>query len=610
MTFDVSKIKGFPRSPGVYVMKDSWGTVLYVGKANNLRDRVSQYFAPSGDTRPMIPHLVAKVVEVETIVVSSEKEALLLENNLIKKYKPRYNVLLKDDKTFIALKVNTKHEWPMVSIVRYRGKPKADGVYFGPYTSAYAARETLDLLQRLFPLRECSDQEIVRRSRPCILYDMKRCIAPCVGKCTRDEYDWHLKRLLKFLKGQSQDVLKDMEVEMEKASDALEYEKASEILKKIQSIRRTIEKQHVDQPLGVDTDALGIFREGGEVVLAKMTYRMGKLTGVKHYHFSDVVQDDRSLLTSFLLQHYTSEPQLPHEILLPIPNPDKEELSELLSTDRSRKVAVLVPHRGHKKSVAEMAISNAKAAFHREKDEDAILEKTLLEMQEKLKLNHYPRKIDCIDNSNLSASEPVSAVVVFSDGKKDTQHYRKYKIKAAKPGDDYGAMYEVLTRRYSKMKEENSLPDLLIVDGGKGQLNVALRVFKDLNIISIDVISLVKEKGRHDKGQTAEKVFLPEVKDPISFGRTSSVLFLLQKIRDEAHRFVITFQRTSRSKKRLSSVLDNIPGIGDAKRKSLLKTLGSLKRIKEASIEELQIVPKISKKDAGVIYEFFKRKDH
>jgi len=250
MTFDPAKIKELPSLPGVYVMKDAKGTVLYVGKAKSLCDRVSQYFAASGDSRPMIPYLIAKVADVETIVVSSEKEALLLENNLIKKYKPHYNVLLKDDKTFIALKVNTKHEWPMVSLVRYRGKPKADGIYFGPYTSAFAARETLELLQRVFPLRECSDQELVRRARPCILYDMKRCVAPCVGKCTRDEYEWHLKRLMKFLKGQSQDVLKDLEAEMEKASAATEYERAGEILKKIKSIQRTIEKQSVDRPLG------------------------------------------------------------------------------------------------------------------------------------------------------------------------------------------------------------------------------------------------------------------------------------------------------------------------------------------------------------------------
>lgn len=607
MTFDVKKIKEFSSGPGVYLMRDRKGTVLYVGKAKNLRDRVTQYFS-GGDGRPMIPYLISKVNDVETIVVTSEKEALLLENTLIKRHKPRYNVLLKDDKTFIALKVNTKHEWPMVSIVRYKGKPKPDGIYFGPYTSAYAARETLELLQKIFPVRECSDQEFARRSRPCILYEMKRCIAPCVGKCTHEEYDQHLKELMKFLKGQSQDVIDDLEKEMAEASEKMQFEKAGEIHQKIKSIQRTIEKQSVDKPLGVDADAIGIFREGGEVALTKMVYRAGTLTGVRHFGFSQVVQDDEELLGSFVMQHYPNEPSLPHEILIPSRLNEMESLSELLSQDRPRKVALHAPTKGHKKSAVSLASDNAKAYFHRERDQAAILEKTLLETQERLKLNHFPRRIECIDNSSLSTTEPVSAVVVYTDGKPDKQHYRKYKIKAAKPGDDYGAMYEALTRRYAKL-EKDELPDLLIVDGGKGQLNVALRVLKDLNIISVDVVSLVKEKGRHDKGQTAEKVCLPNVKDPLPFPRNSSVLFLLQKIRDEAHRFVLTFQQKRRSQSRLTSALDAIPGIGDVKKKNLLTSLGSLKRIQNATIDQLKEVPKISERDAQVIYDHFKNKD-
>jgi len=339
-----------------------------------------------------------------------------------------------------------------------------------------------------------------------------------------------------------------------------------------------------------------------------MTYRSGTLTGVRHFNFSRVVQEDEELLNSFILQHYTSEAMLPHEILIPCPSADLDELSELLSYERPRNVAVIAPIRGQKKSALDMASQNAEAFFKQEKNQDEILERTLLEMQEKLRLNHYPKVIDCVDNSSLSASEPVSAVVVFINGKSDKQYYRKYKIKAAKAGDDYGAMYEVLTRRYTKLKEENQLPDLLIVDGGKGHLNAALRVFRDLNIISVDVISLVKEKGRHDKGQTAERVCLKDVKDPMSLARTSPVLFLLQKIRDEAHRFVITFQQKHRSKTRMASVLDQIPGIGAVKRRSLLKTLGSVKRIQEATFEELQSVPKITKKDAQIIAQFFSRR--
>jgi excinuclease ABC subunit C len=609
MAFDISRIKNFPRATGVYIMRDRKGAVLYVGKAKNLRDRVRQYFIASGDTRAMIPYLVAKVADVETIVVASEKEALLLENNLIKKYKPRYNALLKDDKTYIALKVATRHEWPTVSLVRYRGKPKPDGLYFGPYTSAYAARETLDLIQKVFPLRQCSDQELKRRTRPCILYDMKRCIAPCVGKCSREEYDLQVNRLLQFLRGHSKEVLKHLEKEMQKYSDELQFEKAADVLKKIKSIEKTLESQLVDKPVGVDTDALGLYRQGSEVLLVKLIIRSGKMTGMKQFSFSEIAQDNTELLTTFLLQHYGTEPQLPHEILLPEKVENTRELSEILSAGRKTKTLVFSPMKGRKKSLTDMAENNAKSAFFQERSQESVIERNLLEMKEKLRLNHYPKRIECIDNSSLSASEPVSAVVVYTEGKQDKKNYRKYKIKAAKPGDDYGAMYEVLMRRYSKLKEENDLPDLLIIDGGRGQLNVALRVFKDLNIISVDVIALVKEKGRHDKGQTAEKIYLPHLKDPITPSRSSSMLFLLQQIRDEAHRFAITFQRKRRSKERLSSILEKIPGVGEVKRKALLKHLGSLQRVKEAAVDELEGVPGISKKDAAVIKDFFSHKE-
>ena len=277
MPFDVKLLDLFPVKPGVYIMKGSNQEVLYVGKANNLRQRIKQYFVPGRDGRVMVPFLISKVEEIDTIVVTSEKEALLLENNLIKQYQPRYNALLKDDKTYIALKINIRHPWPMVSLVRYRGKPKPDGLYFGPYTSAFAARNTLDLIQRIFPLRQCSDQELVRRTRPCILYDMKRCIAPCVNKCTKEEYDQFVQGAVKFLKGQDKEVLNDLYAELEKNSEALEYERAAEILQTIRQIEKTIESQKVDKPLGEDSDSFGIFRQADEAVLCQLLFRSGKL---------------------------------------------------------------------------------------------------------------------------------------------------------------------------------------------------------------------------------------------------------------------------------------------------------------------------------------------
>jgi len=584
-------------------MKNKKGAVLYVGKAKNLRQRLRQYFVSGGDGREMVPYLIVQVESIDTIIVSSEKEALLLENNLIKQHRPKYNALLKDDKSYIALKVNHKHRWPMLKLVRYRGKAEPDGLYFGPYTNAYAARQTLDLLQKLFPLRQCSDQELVRRTRPCILYDMKRCIAPCVEKCTKAEYDKYVEKTVRFLRGQDKEVIRELYAEMENFAENLEFERAGATLKTIRQIEKTVEGQLVDKPLGGDADAMGIYRQGEEVIISQLLFRDGRLVGCRHYDFVKIAQDDVELFESFLLQHYTQLSDLPHEILLPVDvNPT---LAEILSTDRSRKVSVYSPQRGNKKSLVKMAVLNAEATFQKEKDEETIREKRLLEMQERFRLTRYPRRIECFDTSNIAGSEPVAALVAFTDGIKDSSRYRKYKVKSTEVPDDYGAMMEVLTRRYKRAKEENNLPDLLIVDGGKGQLNVALKVMSDLNVISVDVISLAKEQGRHDKGMTAEQVFLPNVKDPILLKKTSPVLFLLQQIRDEAHRFAITFHRKRRSKKMLQSALDEIPGIGPAKKKALLRYFGSVKKIKLASIEELEQVVGISFSNAKTIHEYF-----
>jgi excinuclease ABC subunit C len=589
-------------------MKDAAGEVIYVGKAKNIRVRVKQYFVAGRDSRLMIPYLVAKVSSIETIVVTSEKEALLLENNLIKQYKPRYNALLKDDKSYIALKISHEDKWPVVKLVRYKGSPEPDGLYFGPYTSAQAARQTLDLLNKLFPLRQCSDQEMARRIRPCILFQMKRCSAPCTEECTKDEYASHLDRTIKFLKGQDKEILKDLYDEMNRRAENLEFEKASQLLKIIRQIEKTIETQYVDRPLGHDADALGLYRQGEEVIITLLTFRGGRLIGSFHFDFKNLVEDDPELLTSFLLQNYEGVNEIPPEILLPISIGDVGPVEEILSSRQKRKVYLTVPQRGEKKALLDMANANAEAVFKSQKDEVIIREKTLLEMQERLSLNNFPSRIECFDNSNISGHEPVSSMVVFTNGEKDSKRYRTYKLRMEATPDDYAAMYEVLTRRYKRAKEENDLPDLLIVDGGKGQLNMALRVLQELDIIGIDVIGLAKEQGRHDKGMTEEQVFLPECKDPILLKKNSPILFLLQKIRDEAHRVAITFHRKRRSKKTIHSALDDIPGIGPVKRKALLKHFGSLKKVELATPEELKQVKGISDANIAIIQSFFQGK--
>lgn len=604
MHFDIKKLALFPQKPGVYLMKGHQSEMLYVGKANNLRQRVKQYFVPGRDGRVMVPFLVSKIEEIETIVVTSEKEALLLENNLIKQYKPKYNALLKDDKTYIALKINNRHPWPIVSLIRYRGRPKADGLYFGPYTSALAARHTLDLIQRIFPLRQCSDQELLRRTRPCILYDMKRCIAPCVNRCTKQEYDQYVNGAIKFLKGQDKEVLKDLMAEMERQAEALEFERAAEILETIRLIEKTIETQKVDKPLGDDADAFGIFRQGDEAVLCQLLFRSGKLVGSRRHNFSRIAQDDHELLESFLLQNYDEYAELPHEILLSSSVNDPEAIAEILSMNRKRGVRIYMPQRGEKLAMVEMAISNAESFFKQEKDLQAMRERTLLEMEEKFHLNRYPERIECFDISSIAGTEIVATMVAFTEGQKDSNRYRKYKIRTVDQSDDYAAMREALSRRYLRAKEENDLPDLLVVDGGKGHLNMAIKVLEELDIATVDVIGLAKEEGRHDKGMTEEQVFLRGAKDPIFLRQNSPVLFLLQQIRDEAHRTAITYHRKLRTKKTVKSALEDIPGIGPKKRSLLLRHFGSIKKLREATKEEIAQIPRLTRKDIEAIQKF------
>jgi excinuclease ABC subunit C len=605
MSFDPATLEHYPAQPGVYLMKGSAGHVLYVGKAKNLKQRLRQYFTAGGDGRFMIPFLVEKVVTIDTIVVTSEKEALLLENNLIKQHRPKFNALLKDDKSYIALKVTNKQLWPTLQLVRYKGKPPADGLYFGPYTSALAARATFDLLSRLFPLRQCSDREFANRQRPCILYDMQRCIAPCVGKCTSEEYQNHVQKTIKFLRGQDREIVQELYGEMERAAEALEFERASAVLQTIRQIETTIETQRVDKPLGEDLDALAIFRQGDEVIVNLLLFRGGKLNASQHYNFSSIAQSDQELIASFLLQHYEGAELLPQEILLPVEIAESAEIVDILSQGRKRKVSLVIPQRGDKKALVEMAYVNAEAIFKREKDQQALRQKVLLDMEEKFRLHTYPRRIECIDTSNLAGSNAVAVMVAYTDGEKDSGRYRKYHIKTGEGPDDYGAMREVLQRRCRRGKGAEDLPDLIVIDGGKGHLNMAIKALAELDIVTIDLIAVAKEQGRHDKGMTAEQIFLPNIKDPIQLRHTSPILFFLQQVRDEAHRFAIAFHRLGRRKKLISSTLDAIRGIGPAKRTLLLKHFGSVKAIKAATPEELKGLKGITAKDVEAIIGHF-----
>jgi excinuclease ABC subunit C len=594
MTYAQEKLNLFPIDPGVYLMKDRAGKILYVGKAKNLRVRVRQYFRVGADSREMIPFLIEKIADIETIVTTSEKEALLLENTLIKTHRPKYNALLKDDKTYAALKINHKHPWPRLQIVRYKGTPEPDGLYFGPYTSAYAAREVYELLNKIFRLRQCTDKELARRTRPCILYDMGRCMAPCVGLCTSDEYRSHVDNVIRFLRGQDKEIVKALTVEMEHASEKLEFEKAGALLRTIRQIEGLLQGQVVHKVIGGNLDVVGLYRQSYQVSLAVLTVREGKLTGSRSFMFQSIAEDDTDLLESFLLQHYATTTDPIAEILLPF------ELSAAIK--ELMKITLTVPQRGEKKALIDMAHKNAEAYFKKETDAQAVLDNALIEMKETFSLNRYPERIECFDTSNISGTNPVATMIAFTDGKKDTKRYRKYKIRTTEETpNDYAAMQEVLERRFRRGKEEGDLPDLLIVDGGKGHLNVAKHVLDELDVVTVDLIGLAKEEGRHDKGMTREQVFLLNVKDPILLKKNSPILFLLQNIRDEAHRTAIAYHRSLRSKSTLKSALSDIPGIGEVKRKLLLKHFGSLKRVLEATPEQLAAVKGINKRDVEAI---------
>ncbi len=604
-SFDPSLLENFSQEPGVYLMKDRAGKVIYVGKAKQLKRRIKQYFSQGRDERPMIPHLIAEIGAIDTILVPTEKEALLLENTLIKKHKPKFNAILKDDKTFISLMINHKHEWPMVRLARYKGKPPGNALYFGPYTSAYAARQTFELMTRLFPLRQCSDEELKRRKRPCLLYSIKRCIAPCVNLCTKEEYNHFVSGAIKFLKGQDQELLSELKSAMKKASDALEFEKAAALLKTIQQIEHvTVRDVLIHKTTRHDLDALGLFRVRDEVVLMQLFFREGKLVGSEHYSFFGILQSDSELLETFLMQHYKQAPLPPEEILLPQEISNAPSITEILQDTHRKKIHLLVPQKGDKKALILLAEKNAQAAFEQERSQKEFKEKLLLDLAEVCKLNRFPKRIECFDISNISGTDIVAACTCFTDGERERARDRTFKIRDIQKGDDFAALHQALSRHLLRAKENNDLPDLILVDGGKGQLNVALLVFKELNIASVDALSIAKEAARHDRGLSHERIFLPHQKDPVQLDIRSPLLFFLQKIRDATHEKALGFHRKRRSKRTLTSALVEIPGIGPIKKTRLLKHFGSLTQILEATPEQLLEVKGVTKKDIAEIQSF------
>ncbi len=598
-SFDIKTLSRYPEKSGVYLMKDEKDRVLYVGKANNLKARLRQYFTKSGDDRAMIPYLIRCVRTIDVIVVPSERDALILESTLIKKHKPKYNALLKDDKRYMNI-VLTKHPWPRLKMERHKKRSADIRNTFGPYTNAKVAREVLDLMNRIFPLRECSDEELSRRTRPCLLHGMKRCEAPCVNLCSKETYLDLVTKVRKLLSGKDQSIIESLKQEMQKAAENLLFEKAASLRDMIGKIEQILSKQYVDNSASRYSDVIGLYREADYLVIIKLLFREHRLIGSDHFTFSSVLSENPAVLETFFLQHYEKE-EIPEEILVPIALENQNTLAAILSETRGKKVTINRPQKGEKTVLLRMALDNAKAVFHRDKDAKTIREKQLLVLQETLSLQDFPKTIACLDSSNIQGAYAASAVVVFVDGKKEPSLQRYFTIDTKGKPDDYASLKEAL-RRYTKKIEH--FPDLLIIDGGKGHLNTALKVLEEENIAGVDVIGIAKEASLHTKGLTKEVIHRPFAK-PLSLPKHSPSLFLLQKIRDETHRVVISFHRKKRSKSTIQTQLEEVPGIGPKKRTILLKSFGSVTGIKASLKEGTCKIEGISKKDIEALEAFF-----
>ncbi|MEP7049947.1 MAG: excinuclease ABC subunit UvrC [Pseudomonadota bacterium] len=674
----LQKLESLPASPGCYVFRDKQNAVLYVGKAKSLRSRVRSYFQESSsDVRAFIPFLRKLAVDLDTIVTQSEKEAAILENNLIKEWKPRFNIKLRDDKEYLSLRLSTEHAWPRLELVR---KPKPDQArYFGPYHSATAARRTLHLVEKHFQLRTCSDREIESRKRPCLKYQIKRCPAPCVYDVDPAEYAGQVRAVSLFLDGRHDELTRELKARMRAASEQLEFEVAAVCRDQLSAVESIREGQRVVSVTDSDQDVLGLYREGDLVELSVMLVRGGRVIDVASFSHRHVEVPDDEVVAAFLRDHYADgglgEALIPEEIIVPVLPEGSDGVAEWLAERRAelvqgrhKKCELLAPARGPRKALLDMAVDNARHAFEEKRRAASDVDERLLKVQERLRLPTLPRRIECCDISHLGGQDTVGAVVALFNGMPDKKRYRTYKVRGAGQGDDYQAMFEVLGRRFRRGRdaaqrdvaaafdpthlahpEEGSadntgeaeissetevttetdltaetelnaesaiageakeaadwqLPDLFVVDGGRGQLGVALAAAHDLGLHDLPICGLAKEKENVLGEKLVDRVYLPGQKNPIPLRPNSPELFFLARARDEAHRFSNRGRKKVGKKRRLASELDQVPGIGPKTRTALLKTLGSLSAVRSAADDAILAVPGVTKKHLRALRDWF-----
>jgi len=607
--FNPDRLADIPEKPGVYIMKDKRNKIIYVGKATSLKNRVKSYFQSPKNLPVKVASMVSKIEDIEYIVTDSEVEALILECNLIKFHRPKYNILLRDDKQYPYIRITLNQPFPRIEVVR---RVKKDGArYFGPYANAGAMREAIDVINKIFPIRSCKKDlsNIPLDERPCLNYHINRCLAPCQGYIKEEEYNEIIKNVIMFLEGKQSTLVKQLKTKMQEAAENLDFERAAALRDQIMALEKILEKQKIVSTDMIDQDIIALARGSGSVCIQVFFVREGKLISREPFilHNTDDVER-KEILTSFVKQFYNNAHFIPKEIILDEDIDDKGTIEEWLTGKKGSKVSIIIPKRGKKKELAQMVAENALAYLEqvesKEEQEKLRNRQALEELREHLGLETIPYRIEGFDISNTQGTESVASMVVFEGAQPKKDDYRKFKIKTVEGPNDFESMKEVILRRFKRTLSGDGkfqkLPDLLLIDGGKGQLKYAREALKELGLSHIPTIALAEE---------FEHIFVEGKDDPIILPENSEALYLVQRVRDEAHRFALTFHKSLRSKKNLRSVLDDIPGIGKTRRLALLKTLGGLEGIKRASIEELAAVPGMNRKAAQTVYEHFHKND-
>lgn len=609
------ELKKLPGKPGVYLMHDEKDEIIYVGKAISLKNRVRQYFQSSRNKGAKIEQMVTHITRFEYIVTDSELEALVLECNLIKEHRPKYNTMLMDDKTYPYIKVSVNEAFPRITLSRQMKKDKAK--YFGPYTSAGAVKDTIELLRKLYHIRSCRRNlpKDIGKERPCLYHHIKQCDAPCQGYISESEYRESVDAMIRFLNGNYDGILKELEEKMLNASENMEFERAIEYRELINSIRQISQKQKITNSSGEDRDIVASAKEEGDAVVQVFFIRGGKLIGRDHFYLKVAWEDStKDIISSFIKQFYAGTPYIPGEIMLPCEVEDQEILEEWLGKRRGHKVHLKVPKKGEKERLVELAKKNAMLVLSKDKErlkrEEGRTIGAVKEIAEILDLKNIVR-MEAFDISNTNGFASVGSMVVYEKGKPKRNDYRKFRIKGVQGADDYASMREVLTRRFLhglKEQEEGkelgsfqSFPDLILMDGGRGQVNIALEVLEELKL-NIPVCGMVKDDHHRTRGLYYNNIELP-------IKRESEAFRLITRIQDEAHRFAIEYHRNLRGKNQVHSILDDIPGVGPARRKSLMKSFANVDEIRNASVEELKKIPSMDEKSAKSVYNFFRQGD-